>query len=242
MNRTLVFGDIHGGLKALRQLFEKAAITTKDRLIFLGDYVDGWNDTPEVLDFLIELNQSHQCVFMRGNHDELLYQYLTKGTADIRWKKHGGASSIICYSTVSQERKNKHIQFLESLLNYHIDDQNRLFVHAGFTSTEGVLSEFFPTMLYWDRTLWETALALNPELDRNSLSYPKRFLIYKEIFIGHTPLTRIGETLPKSKASVWNLDTGAAFKGPLTVMDVDTKRYWQSQNVYEFYPDENGRN
>jgi serine/threonine protein phosphatase 1 len=43
--------------------------------------------------------------------------------------------------------------------------------------------------------------------------YPLRFLQYKEIFIGHTPVTRIGQTVPVQKANIWNVDTGAAFKG-----------------------------
>ena len=51
--RTLVIGDIHGGLRALHQIFERAQITTEDHLIFLGDYVDGWSESPAVLDFLI---------------------------------------------------------------------------------------------------------------------------------------------------------------------------------------------
>ena len=54
-NRILVIGDIHGGLKAINQVFERAKVTTDDRLIFLGDYVDGWSESPQVLDFLIEL-------------------------------------------------------------------------------------------------------------------------------------------------------------------------------------------
>ncbi|PHK27906.1 metallophosphatase, partial [Nostoc linckia z16] len=71
---------------------------------------------------------------------------------------------------------------------------------------------------------------------------PKRFTLYKEIFIGHTPVTRIGQTVPVNMANVWNVDTGAAFKGPLTIMDADTKEYWQSDPVYNLYPEENGRN
>ena len=51
--RTLVIGDIHGGLRALHQVLERAAATPKDRLVFLGDYVDGWSQSPQVLDFLI---------------------------------------------------------------------------------------------------------------------------------------------------------------------------------------------
>jgi serine/threonine protein phosphatase 1 len=38
--RTLVIGDIHGGLRALHQIIERH-VTPQDTLIFLGDYVDG---------------------------------------------------------------------------------------------------------------------------------------------------------------------------------------------------------
>ncbi|HUH46418.1 MAG TPA: hypothetical protein VLZ54_04630, partial [Arenibacter sp.] len=126
--------------------------------------------------------------------------------------------------------------------NYFIDDRNRLFIHAGFTNLKGVGHEYFPETFYWDRTLWELALSLNPQLDLNSELYPKRLVHYKEIFIGHTPVTRIGSTVPKNAANIWNVDTGAAFKGPLTIMDVDTKEFWQSDPVHLLYPSEAGRN
>jgi serine/threonine protein phosphatase 1 len=56
--RTLVIGDIHGGLRALHQIMERAKVT-EDSLIFL-DYVDGWSQSPQVLDYLIELNKHKQ--------------------------------------------------------------------------------------------------------------------------------------------------------------------------------------
>ena len=46
--RKLVVGDIHGGYKALLQILERANVTPEDRLIFLGDYVDGWSQSAEV--------------------------------------------------------------------------------------------------------------------------------------------------------------------------------------------------
>ena len=36
MSRTLVIGDIHGGLKALIQTLDRANVTQNDTLIFLG--------------------------------------------------------------------------------------------------------------------------------------------------------------------------------------------------------------
>jgi serine/threonine protein phosphatase 1 len=245
MNRTLVIGDIHGGLRALHQIMERAKVTTADTLIFLGDYVDGWSESPQVIDFLINLREKQDCVFIRGNHDELTMDWLTHNTKNIveeMWFKHGGEATVLAYSKVSEATKKTHIAFLKSLQNYFLDEQNRLFIHAGFTNTNGVAYEYFPKVFYWDRTLWEMALALNTNLQKTSLFYPKRLTLYKEIYIGHTPVTRIDQTIPIQKACVWNVDTGAAFKGPLTIMDVDTKEFWQSEPLDKLYFNEKGRN
>jgi len=242
MKRTLVIGDIHGSLRALHQIMERASVTTNDTLIFLGDYVDGWSQSPEVIDYLMDLNKKQFCIFIRGNHDELLLTWLNESKDNLQWYNHGGEATVNAYATVSDAKKKEHIEFLKSLQNYYLDDQNRLFIHAGFTNMNGINHEYFPKLFYWDRTLWETALALNENLNQNSPFYPKRFTLYKEIFIGHTPITRIEQTIPIQKACVWNVDTGAAFNGPLTIMDIDSKDYWQSEIVSTLYPNEKGRN
>ena len=91
--RTLVIGDIHGGLKALKQVLERAEVTISDTLIFLGDYVDGWSESPQVLDFLIALKQTHHCIYLRGNHDELLQNWLETDTYNEMWHNHGGKAT-----------------------------------------------------------------------------------------------------------------------------------------------------
>ncbi|MFE3848278.1 metallophosphoesterase [Flavobacterium sp. LB3P45] len=240
--RTLVIGDIHGGLHALHQIMERAAVTKKDNLIFLGDYVDGWSQSPQVIDFLIKLNKTHNCVFIRGNHDELLRTWLDESKDNLLWYKHGGEATVLAYANVSATTKLKHIEFLHALEDFHLDDDNRLFIHAGFTNMNGIDFEYFPKLFYWDRTLWETALALDKSMKIDDLLYPKRFTLYKEIYIGHTPVTRIAKTTPVQMACVWNMDTGAAFKGPLTIMDVETKEFWQSEPLPSLYPNEKGRN
>ena len=241
MKRTLVIGDIHGGMLALRQILERAEVRSDDRLIFLGDYVDGWSQSPQVLDFLIDLGQLQSCIFLRGNHDDLLLDWL-HGRENELWLKHGGSVTIRAYGKLNDPIKERHISFLQSLENYYLDEANRLFVHAGFTSWHGVSHEHYPRMMFWDRTLWETALALDPALSIDDNSYPRRMKQYKEIFIGHTPVTRIGQTVPLKRGNVWNLDTGAAFKGSLSILDVETKQFWQSDALPGLYPEEKGRN
>lgn len=242
MNRKLVIGDIHGGLKALKQVLERANVTQNDSLIFLGDYVDGWSESPQVLDFLMELNEKQNCIFIRGNHDDLLLNYLNTNTYNEEWFLHGGKATVEAYEASDEKTIQKHMFFLENLVSYHLDDNNKLFIHAGFTNLKGVDFEHFKPLFYWDRTLWELALALDNTIPFESDLYPNRFKLYKEIYIGHTPTTKINQTIPINKACIWNIDTGAAFTGPLTILDIETKEFWQSDLLSSLYPNENGRN
>ena len=242
MHRTLVVGDIHGGLRALVQVLEKIDIVWDDLFIFLGDYVDGWSESSGVISFLIDFSENHQCIFLRGNHDELLLEFLNDKIENPTWLAHGGISSIKSYAKLSEEETKTHIAFLRKLENYHVDLKNRLYVHAGFTNLKGPQYEFYPNLVYWDRTLWELACGLDKSLSEGNENYPKRLSLFHEIYIGHTPVTRIGRTVPTNFANVWNVDTGAAFKGPLSIIDAETKQVWQSKPVWELYPDEAGRN
>ena len=165
MSRTLVIGDIHGAYRALEQVLERAQVTTKDELIFLGDYVDGWGQSPEVLDYLILLKQKYRCIFMRGNHDDLLLEWLKSGEYTEEWFTHGGQLTTEKYKSIPEDKRQLHILFLESLDDYYLDDHNRLFIHAGFTNLNGVKHEYFSKMFYWERTLWETALALDKNIE-----------------------------------------------------------------------------
>jgi len=241
--RTLVIGDVHSGLKALEQLFQKAKVTSKDKLIFLGDYVDGWSTAVETVDFLLALQETHNCIYIRGNHDELCYDWLKEKKDNPIWFQHGGEATMASYERATAKTKDEHMHFYERLENYHLDSENRLFLHAGFTNLKGVEYEYFPKTFYWDRTLWELAQSLNPDLSEDDQYYPTRLTHYKEIYIGHTPISKKDVVvIPKKAANVWNIDTGAAFKGPLSIMDIDTKEIWQSDPVHLLYPDERGRN
>jgi len=242
MPRTLVVGDIHGGLKALNQVLERTSLKPEDQLIFLGDFVDGWSQSAQVLDFLLQLKLKNSCVFIKGNHDVWGEKWLRNGDKEDIWLANGGKETINSYAGYTDEEKLRHLDFLEQMPYYHIDHQNRLFIHAGFTSMHGPTHEFYNTNFSWDRTLWETALALDPLMVEENIFYPKRFSLYSEIYIGHTPTVNYSINTPMHRANVWNIDTGAAFGGPLTILDVDSKLYWQSDPLPELYPDEKGRN
>ncbi|CAH8285062.1 serine/threonine protein phosphatase 1 [Mariniflexile fucanivorans] len=237
-----VVGDIHGGLKALIQVLNKVEVKEGDTLVFVGDYVDGWSEAAQVVAFLMQLSDKINCVFIKGNHDVWCENWLESGHVDLTWYMHGGKETMESYAGFSEEEKKEHLEFFKNMPLYHIDNENRLFVHAGFTSMHGVEKEIFNQSFYFDRTLWEMALTMDKSIEEGSQFFPKRLTHYKEIYIGHTPTTNFNCGVPMQAFNVWNVDTGAAFKGKISIMDVDTKVFHQSDVLPSLYPNEKGRN
>ncbi|MEP7106418.1 MAG: metallophosphoesterase family protein [Ferruginibacter sp.] len=242
MFRTFVIGDIHGGFKALKQILERAAVQENDKLIFLGDFVDGWSQSFEVIQYLVELEKKMKCIFIKGNHDQWCQLWLEKNIHDENWLFSGGKATIKSYLQQSEADKLNHLQFFRCMRNFYIDDDNRLFIHAGFSSQQGPYKERYSSNYSLDRTLWEMALCMDKNVKKDSLLYPKRLKLFNEIFVGHTPTLHYNCFEPMNAINVWNLDTGAAFSGRLTIMDIHSKQFWQSDIVQILYPDEPGRN
>lgn len=241
-NRTVVIGDIHGALIALEQLLERIALRDDDRLIFLGDYVDGWSQSAPVVQHLIELEQRYECIFIKGNHDAWCLDWLAGNLPDDAWLRKGGSGTITSYAPVSPADKAAHLAFFRALRNYFVSSDNDLFIHAGFTSMKGPERERDEYVFQHDRTLWETAVCLDPGISADSPLYPKRLALYHDLFIGHTPTLRYNSRVPMQSGNVWNIDTGASTLGCLSALDVATKEIWQSNIVAQLYPYEKGRN
>ena len=238
--RTLVVGDIHGGFRALEQVLERCNHNPEeDRIIFLGDYVDGWSESAEVIDYLINLKGDN--IFIRGNHDKWCEEWLITGNAQNLWRLQGGQATIDSYTRTGFLIEDSHRKFFRNLHNYYIDDENRGFVHGGFNSRKGLGHEKYQSDYYWDRDLWNLALLSHGRVHEGGTESSNRYKKHKEIFIGHTSTVSWGTDKPMNRCNVWNLDTGGGWHGKLTIMDIDTKEYWQSDIVKELYPNEHGR-
>lgn len=260
--RVLIIGDIHGGLKALIQVLARSKFDyKKDQLIFLGDYVDGWSESAELIQYLIELEKI--CVikpiFIRGNHDKWCEDWLTLGARPLIWTQQGGEATLKSYIKTGYLASEDHRMFFAKLHNYYIDDKNRGFVHGGFKSRKGLGHEMYQADYYWDRDLWQLALLQHNrvhETEPQFLEHVRRFEKHFELYIGHTSTLnwqvkphypeyqyqQNGDILvPMNRCNVWNLDTGGGFGGKLTIMDIDTKEFWQSDLLKDLYPDEHGR-
>lgn len=234
--KTFVIGDIHGCYKGLIQCLERSGFNKEnDRLIQIGDVADGWSQVPECVEELLTIKN---LIALRGNHDVWCWNWFVYGEQPDIWTEQGGRATIQSYIRTGLLTDEKHRSFWNNQIDYFIDDDNRLFVHAGFDLDEGFkwskaarVNLKNATYLHWCRDLAELNQTIIYPKHKESLSE------FNEIFIGHTA----HQTLNFNKHNVWNVDTGAGWYGKLTIMDVDTKCFWQSDNVRTLYPNELGR-
>jgi len=230
--RTLVVGDIHGSYKALVQVLERAGFNpSEDELITLGDIVDGWPDVVECVQYLMDIPFR---IDIRGNHDKWCQDWMEFGLAHEDWVRQGGDGTKLNYENANMDAAfdiDAHRDFFRRQINFYVDDNNRAFVHGGYMSMDGLGNDSFK-IYYWDRSLWDIALS-----GKNSQTIPKKLKHYENIFIGHTNTMAWNTHEPMHAHNVWNIDTSAGWEGKLTVMDVETKEYWQSDFVKDLYPE-----
>ena len=225
---TFVLGDLHGAYKALLQCLERSHFDyLNDKLIFLGDIYDGWSESSLCVEEFLKIKN---LIHLLGNHDDWTLQWATIGSMPDNWLVQGGEKTISSYNNLFSQ---SHIDFLNESVLYHLDD-NRLFVHAGFLP-DTPLDQQSKEILSWDRTFVESAVSYS-QLNKNI-----RFTKYNEIYVGHTPTIRYGMSYPFRAGEIWLMDTGAGWNGFLTIMDIDSKEYWCSDNVAQLYPNETGR-
>ncbi|RYY28858.1 MAG: serine/threonine protein phosphatase [Chitinophagaceae bacterium] len=241
MSRVIVIGDIHGAFKALQHVVELVVPSPDDHFIFLGDYVDGWPESAQVVEYLLSFNQLYHCDFILGNHDVWCRNWLVNGKTNPTWLAHGGKEAIASYDGFSDASIEAHRQFFSSLKHHVVDSDNRLFIHAGYATDKGPAAEINGESYNWDRSLWTEALKAFANGADSRRPLPHRVQLYTEIYIGHTPTIRYGSYKPMQALNVYNIDTGAGFDGKLTAMDIRTGEIWQSHRVPVYYPGIKGR-
>ena len=264
-NNTFAMGDIQGGYKAFMQCLQRSNFNYEtDTLIQLGDIVDGWSEIYECVEELLKIKN---LIAIKGNHDDWALKWMETGIHPGRTQ--GGDATIYSYLKNCGGAENwenatyikvpeEHLKFFKYQHNYYIDDENRLFIHGGF-NRHFHIKEQDHSIFYWDRDFWASALTYENISKKEGYNGGK-FKIkdqFKEVFIGHTSTTNwsVNEVkvngivmpgnrsidFPMKAANVYNMDTGAGFKGRLTIMNVDTKEYWQSDLLTDLYPNEKGR-
>jgi len=219
-------GDIHGEREKLDELLDELPLESGDRFVFLGDYVDRGPDTRGVVDRLIELAREYPCVFLLGNHESMLLDFL--GWSDPAYfggdafLMNGGDRTLDSYGYFDREKPDlagfrlpeAHERFLLGLRLFH-READYVFVHAGIDPTElrSGEADYALRRCRIEDLLW----------NRTSADTPHRLGV--TVIYGHTPSENLSVR--------WNapfsigIDTGAVFGGPLTAIRLPDERVFQ---------------
>lgn len=196
----IAIGDLHGCAKTLDALLDRLAPTADDRLVFVGDYVDRGPDSRGVIDRLLAMDaagargEGPACVFLRGNHDQMMLDYVDRGQGFDLWRANGGLATLANY--VDAEGRvdvpEAHMDFLRQTRLYY-DTPEATFVHAGLDPLRSVAEN----LAHGDaRTMLWTRAHLDADLSRWE----------KLVVCGHTPVPE-----PLDRPRLLNIDTGAVY-------------------------------
>lgn len=215
-------------------------------------------------------------ISIKGNHDDWFLTFLNTGVHSVGWK-HGGNKTLESYCEYSDKVYDKtdsgyitslnpedipvsHINFFRKQLYYYIHN-NKLFVHGGFNRHFSLKEQYAPSIFYWDRDLWHTALSYESMSEESKSQNPFRMKDnFEEIYIGHTKTTHWFEDEEVTKdgilinlgvkpithymkaANIYNIDTGGGwYNGRLCMIDINTKEAFYSDLGKDLYPNEQGR-
>jgi serine/threonine protein phosphatase 1 len=148
-------GDVHGRLDLLDPLLaaidaDRASFPGRAIVkVFLGDYIDRGPQSRGVIDYLMAGPlPGAEAVFLRGNHESTMLQFLDDLTAGPGWLTYGGVNTLLSYGlrppvtvppalrlpTVQQQLRQalppEHRAFLGRLPAFAMIG-TYLFVHAG---------------------------------------------------------------------------------------------------------------
>jgi calcineurin-like phosphoesterase family protein len=154
-SRIYAIGDIHGRADLLRQLhglihadaYRRQA--SRNVVVYLGDYVDRGDQSPAVIDLLLdEPLPSFESIYIKGNHEESLLRFLEDTAVGPAWLFYGGAQTLVSYGVrppdvpmnprelaraqrdLAERLPPRHRRFMLGLALTH-EEGDYFFAHAG---------------------------------------------------------------------------------------------------------------
>src|SRR5437868_6014701 len=105
--------DIHGCARQLQDVFSaidlhlSRAGPARALHVFLGDYIDRGPASRETIDLLIERSLRHETIFLKGNHEQFLFEVMQDAARLEAWKDYGGFQTLMSYG-ISSSLKPDH--------------------------------------------------------------------------------------------------------------------------------------
>ncbi len=106
--RAWVIGDIHGMFDPLSAILQRIryldeTLDEPAKVIFLGDYIDYGPSTRQVVDLLLQTREQRQTIFLCGNHEDLLLQFLEGSPlfqqyGNVWFRGNGGQDTVASFT------------------------------------------------------------------------------------------------------------------------------------------------
>lgn len=228
--KTFAISDIHGCYDELMALYKKLPINPeKDRMVFLGDYIDRGPKSREVVQQLMDWKKQYpHWVMLYGNHEDLMLDALmyggrVYGSFDL-WFNQGGRQTYYSYlpkdltryeraiSSIKDTISKEHIEWLASLPRYFEDDKY-IFVHGGVKPSK-TPADTDPQDLIWIRDEF-----IDSDYDWG-----------KKVIFGHTPAKNLEPTVMKNKIGIDTAVCYSAFN-KLTCVELPSEKFYQQEHL-----------
>lgn len=150
--KTFVFSDIHGCYDELMALYRQLPLQPeRDRVIFLGDYIDRGPASKRVLEQVMAWQQQYpHWVFLGGNHEDMMLDALHNDGRHYDayfsipevWFASGGAATYRSYLPAAEQRDTADLAHARKIipevhrawcasLPLHFEDDHYIYVHGG---------------------------------------------------------------------------------------------------------------
>lgn len=260
--RRLCVGDIHGSYDKLLDVLDRCKFSDTDILYSVGDFTDRGKQNVKTLDFLMGLNNFKPVCGNHDlwNYEYLTRMSHDAFECWVYW--NGGRHTFVEESKQSDEWRENVKNWLKNI-PYRINLGDKIIIHSVCPSRayqyindvdeltmETLKSSNLIKDEIYDDFIWSRGViggckdyyqigSKTPSFDEYFRNvYGKEFAGTPIYIIGHTPLDH---PFFDREMGIIGIDTGAfcykegwGVDGYLTVLDIDTLEYWQSDKIGSF--------
>lgn len=219
--RVYAIGDIHGRADLLEGMFRRIDADLARHpvahaiQVFLGDYVDRGPASRDTLDKLIGRGRSCEAVFLKGNHESIMVDFMSNPSVLGDWRQYGGFETLLSYGlipSISTAEGNQ--KELSKALSEVLPDRHRTFL-------DDLKSSYSCGDFFFVHAGVKPGVALAEQRDEDLLWIRDEFLLcedeYEKIIVhGHTPVGAADVRFNRI-----NIDTGAYATGRLTCLAIE---------------------
>jgi serine/threonine protein phosphatase 1 len=213
-------GDIHGRLDLLLNVQRKIdadKASSESKLtaeIYLGDYIDRGPESAGVVSHLIARAHDTEAFFLRGNHEQLLLDFLDGVDCLEQWRAIGGTATLSSYGVAPSLLKRPG----STAAIFHILSENMPPEHRHFYEHTGSYMRAGPYLAVHGGL--RPGVRLEDQKTVDLLGIRQEFLQYQGDFDfiivhGHTPVE-----VPDLRRNRINIDTGAFATNRLTCLRI----------------------